>query len=62
MKVLLTGSHGLIGSALTPALAADGHRVIRLVRGSALSEKARLAPSGPAPEMARQARPLRTVQ
>ena len=29
----MTGSHGLIGSALDPRLRADGHRVVRLVRG-----------------------------
>jgi uncharacterized protein (TIGR01777 family) len=32
MKVALTGSSGLIGSALVPALRADGHEVLRLVR------------------------------
>jgi hypothetical protein len=30
--VLVTGAHGLIGSALIPRLRADGHRVVRLVR------------------------------
>ena len=30
----MTGSHGLIGSALLPRLRADGHRVVRLVRGA----------------------------
>src|SRR5439155_20083565 len=33
MDVAVTGSHGLIGSALMPRLRADGHRVVRLVRG-----------------------------
>lgn len=33
MDVLVTGSHGLIGTALIPRLRADGHRVARLVRG-----------------------------
>ena len=33
MDVLVTGSHGFIGSALIPRLRADGHRVLRLVRG-----------------------------
>lgn len=33
MRVVVTGSHGLIGSALVPALTAAGHRVQRLVRG-----------------------------
>lgn len=32
MNVLVTGSHGLVGSALVPGLRADGHRVLRLVR------------------------------
>jgi uncharacterized protein (TIGR01777 family) len=32
MRVLLTGSRGLIGSALTPRLEAGGHRITRLVR------------------------------
>ena len=35
MDVVVSGSHGLIGSALVPALAAAGHRVRRLVRGTA---------------------------
>jgi len=38
MDIAITGSHGLIGSALVPALARAGHRPIRLVRG---------APAGP---------------
>lgn len=33
MKILLSGSHGLIGSALLPLLTSRGHRIIRLVRG-----------------------------
>jgi uncharacterized protein (TIGR01777 family) len=32
MKIALTGSTGLIGTALAASLAADGHEVIRLVR------------------------------
>ena len=32
MKVLVTGSGGLIGSGLMPLLAVAGHQVIRLVR------------------------------
>lgn len=32
MTILVSGSHGLIGSALVPALAARGDRVVRLVR------------------------------
>jgi uncharacterized protein (TIGR01777 family) len=33
MKVLITGSHGMIGSALATALEAGGHQVVRLTRG-----------------------------
>lgn len=32
MKVLISGSSGMVGSALVPALEAAGHRVVRLVR------------------------------
>ncbi|MFD7921816.1 TIGR01777 family oxidoreductase [Streptomyces sp. NPDC059740] len=32
MRIALTGSHGLIGSALLDSLRADGHQVVRLVR------------------------------
>ena len=35
MDVVVSGSHGLIGSALVPALGAAGHGVRRLVRGRA---------------------------
>jgi len=38
MKVAVTGSSGLIGSAVVAALRADGHQVVRLVRA---------APAGP---------------
>ena len=34
MKILITGSTGLIGSALVPALTSKGHEVIRLVRST----------------------------
>jgi uncharacterized protein (TIGR01777 family) len=34
MKVAVTGSSGLIGTAVTAALRADGHQVIRLVRAA----------------------------
>ncbi|MCA1613488.1 MAG: DUF1731 domain-containing protein [Acidobacteria bacterium] len=35
MKIAVTGSTGLVGSALVPALAARGHEVVRLVRKQA---------------------------
>jgi hypothetical protein len=35
VKIAITGSHGLIGSALAARLAADGDTVVRLVRGPA---------------------------
>jgi uncharacterized protein (TIGR01777 family) len=34
MRIAITGSHGLIGAALIPALRASGHDVIQLVRGT----------------------------
>jgi uncharacterized protein (TIGR01777 family) len=33
MRVLITGSHGLIGGALAASLEGDGHSVVRLARG-----------------------------
>lgn len=35
MKILISGSHGLVGSALVQSLVEDGHEVIRLVRHDA---------------------------
>ena len=32
MKILVSGSHGLVGKALTNSLTEDGHEVVRLVR------------------------------
>lgn len=34
MKILVTGSHGLVGSALIPALEAGAHEIVRLVRST----------------------------
>jgi uncharacterized protein (TIGR01777 family) len=34
VDVAVTGSHGLVGSALVPALAQAGHRAVRIVRGT----------------------------
>jgi len=34
MKILISGSTGLVGSALVPALQSSGHETIRLVRSS----------------------------
>ena len=39
MKVLMTGSSGLVGTALTGALAREGHTVIRLVRSGSGAKK-----------------------
>ena len=33
MKILVGGSSGLVGSALLPHLASQGHQTVRLVRG-----------------------------
>jgi uncharacterized protein len=45
MDVVITGSHGLIGSALLPALVAAGHRPIRLVRSSPVGDEIRWDPA-----------------
>jgi len=37
MKILVAGSHGMIGSVVTPYLAARGHQVVRLVRSTPTS-------------------------
>jgi uncharacterized protein (TIGR01777 family) len=44
MKVVITGSSGLVGSALRPALTADGHTIRRLVRGPAAAGEPRWDP------------------
>lgn len=33
MRILVSGSHGLVGKALIRSLTADGHEIVRLVRG-----------------------------
>ena len=33
MRILVSGSHGLVGKALIGALSSDGHEMVRLVRG-----------------------------
>lgn len=33
MRILVTGSHGLVGKALINALTSDSHEIVRLVRG-----------------------------
>jgi uncharacterized protein (TIGR01777 family) len=40
VKVAVTGSSGLIGTALVAALRADGHQVLRLVRGGPAGQDA----------------------
>jgi uncharacterized protein len=50
--VAVTGSSGLVGSALTAFLSTGGHRVIRLVRGAAKSSDERQwNPDDPDPEL-----------
>lgn len=39
MKILITGSSGLVGLALVPFLTSGGHQVFRLVRSQARSDK-----------------------
>ena len=39
MKILVTGSSGLVGSALLPSLETEGHRVVRLVRSQPASDQ-----------------------
>jgi uncharacterized protein (TIGR01777 family) len=38
MRVLVTGSNGLIGQALCASLAADGHQILRLTRSKTLGD------------------------
>jgi uncharacterized protein (TIGR01777 family) len=38
MKILVSGSHGLVGKALVRSLTDDGHEVVRLVRGKPSSD------------------------
>ena len=33
MRILVSGSHGLVGKALINSLNPDGHEIVRLVRG-----------------------------
>jgi uncharacterized protein (TIGR01777 family) len=42
MKVAITGSSGLIGTALTTSLRADGHQVVRLLRSRTGSDESTL--------------------
>jgi len=41
MKVVITGSSGLVGTALTDSLVRDGHTVIRLLRSGAKKEESK---------------------
>jgi uncharacterized protein len=45
MKILVTGSTGLVGEALVPALARDGHTVCRLLRPQSASKNGSTAAS-----------------
>lgn len=42
MRVLISGSRGLVGSALTASLTAEGHQVVRLVHGEGRPEGDRI--------------------
>jgi len=44
MNVVITGSSGLIGSALVPLLTRNGHTIRRLVRGARAEGAARWNP------------------
>lgn len=45
MKVLISGSHGLVGSALIASLTGDGHEIVRLVRGNPSTEEIQWDPN-----------------
>ena len=60
MKVAITGSSGLIGTALTASLQADGHQVVRLVRRPPRAR--RRDPLGPARGRRGQPGPDRRVR
>jgi uncharacterized protein (TIGR01777 family) len=47
MKVAITGSSGLVGTALTKSLLHDGHTVVRLVRSGSAAKKEIDQPRGP---------------
>ncbi len=49
--VAITGSSGLVGSALAAFLSTGGHRVIRLVRGAAKDGERQWNPDDPDPEL-----------
>lgn len=52
LVVAITGSSGLVGTALAAFLSTGGHRVIRLVRGEPIDDdERRWDPSNPAPEL-----------
>lgn len=51
MKVAVTGSSGLIGTALTASLRADGHQVVRLVRRPPRADGERAAGDSEASEV-----------
>ncbi len=53
MRIAVTGAGGLVGSALVPFLATDGHAVIRLVRGSPRSEDILWDPAGGVTDLSR---------
>lgn len=52
MKITLTGSHGLIGSALAASLEEDGHQVVRLTRGASSAGSLSWDPQGGSVDLA----------
>lgn len=53
MLIVIAGGTGLLGTALTSTLRADGHQVTILTRGAGGPDKARWSPADPSPEAAR---------
>jgi uncharacterized protein (TIGR01777 family) len=51
LSVAVTGSSGLVGTALTALLSTGGHRVVRLVRGPVAGSDRRWRPDDPAADL-----------
>jgi uncharacterized protein len=52
MKILVTGSTGLVGTALVESLVRDGHNVVRLLRRESVTSKKGKGKQAPAPPVA----------